>query len=57
MKDNETRKRRKPINVKPNEITLVTQIRLIPNKVYDKQVTKEGQNLMTFAESKKRAIG
>lgn len=56
MKDNETRKRRKPINVNPNELTLVTQIRLIPNKVYDKQVTKEGQNLMTFAESKKERL-
>jgi glutamyl-tRNA reductase len=56
MEDNETSSRRKPIKLKPHKLTLVTQIRFIPNKVYDKQVTKEGQNLMTFVRSKKERL-
>jgi glutamyl-tRNA reductase len=56
MEHNETSNRRKPIKLKPHKLTLVTQIRLIPNKVYDKQVTKEGQNLMTFVASKKERL-
>lgn len=32
------------------------QIRTIPNKVYDKEVTKEGQNVMTFALSKNERL-
>ncbi len=56
MEDNETNNRRKPIKLKPHKLTLVTQIRLIPNKVYDKQVTKEEQNLMTFVRSKKERL-
>jgi len=57
MQKNELLSGRNSVNLTAYNPASISQIRTIPNKVYDKEVTKEGQNLMTFVLSKKIALG